>query len=194
VPFSMLSMLGWANKPMRRPVPAHRSPIGVVPASDVFEPFIERSADHWWWGGDFKTFDCDNFAVLRAPREPGSRYNGLYVVVRVLWTRANNASDVAQAVLFNTCGCVTCVNPVHVTRVFRCTRVTLPVNASMNDGVLVTLRQQAQRIHIAPVDVMHAVCGWHLGNHREVPVGTAITCVECVSTWRARGYPFDEAR
>lgn len=181
---------------MRRPVPSHRNPTGYVPARETFEPFIERnSSGHWYWDGDFKTFDTDKYAILRAPLAPVGihrKHNGLYIVVRALWAYANSATGVPRIKLFNTCGCVPCVNPAHVERETRGSRVTLPTGATMHDGVSVVMCKQGTRVHIIPSDVAHAVCGWRVREHLDVPAGAVITCVECVSMWRARGYPLQE--
>ncbi len=187
---------------MRRPVPSHRNPTGYVPPLAAFEPFIDRNTNtpsgHWYWDDDFKMYDFDRFAVLRAPLGPHTMFaayrnhNGLYVVVRALWAHANNAVDILRVKLFNTCGSTPCVNPAHVEREIRSVRVTLPVDVVMYDGVGVRLRKQGPRVHIVPVDVEHAVCGWRIRDPLGVPAGTVITCVECVSMWRARGYPLQD--
>lgn len=179
---------------MRRPVPPHPYTRDFIPALEAFEPFIERTDSHWWWSGDFKKFDCDNFAVLRAPIPPRGRLSGLYVVVRALWTYVHAHNRVDRLVLVNTCGSVACVNPAHIEREVRTRHVTLPPDAQMHDGVRVQLVQATNRVHIAPVDVEHAVCGWRLRERRAPPDGAAITCVECVSMWRARGYPLREVQ
>ena len=177
---------------MRRPVPSHPYTRGFVPALEAFEPLIERTDNHWWWEGDFKKFDCDNFAVFRASIPPRGRLSGLYVVVRALWVFANPSDLADRLSLNNTCGYVACVNPAHVEREARPSDVTLVPDAQMHDGVRVRLLQCNQRVHIVPMDVAHAVCGWRMRTMHAVAANAPITCTECVSTWRARGYPLQE--
>lgn len=183
---------------MRRPVPPHYTPgIGdELPAAALFEPHIERADGHWWWGGDFKRFDCDNFAVLEVPYRVvtrGSRArSGLWIVARALWQHANGHADGGKFPLVSTCGSTPCVNPAHVERPHRASHFTLLPDARMNDGVRVELARVGGRVHVVPVDVEHAVCGWRIRERRDAAVGAVITCVECLSMWRARGYPLQE--
>lgn len=174
---------------MGRLVPLHSGARPAAPPTpDQFEPLVDKADEpHWYWNGDFADDGDLRHAVLR-------HKGRAYVAIRLFWEHVNGISLTRRS-LRNECGLMTCMRPDH----FSLVELRQPLRHTLpNPCVLVA----GDRVDVVKVDYVSThilVDGavWYACQRRRVaatvlaPVGTEISCTECVRSWTSLGRPLE---
>lgn len=161
----------------------------AFPPSNVLEPLIERTNNHWYWLGDFTDNGVDRYATLSWA--PPAEAAGLYVVARVLWAHARGDAAPARVALGNACGLFTCINPAHWVEVTsnRKKKFSLPKDCGARPCALGS--GHGKIVHVVRDEDAYTVCG--LTRFSRMPaVSTVINCKDCIATWRSKNAPLIE--
>lgn len=165
----------------------HRGVTKVKPPIELLEPFIERTTNHWYWLDEFfdDGFDRSAVFVWAAPAEN----KGQFMVPRLLWQYAH-PDDVGRALLENTCGLFTCINPAHWRK--RQGGVRIPARIVLPEHVeAMPMIAQQLTVHIRRLDVPHTICG-DGASLQGASKKTVITCDDCIAAWVRKGEPYTE--
>ena len=170
----------------------HRKPSRHRPPAELLEPFIERTPNHWYWLGEFYDDGLDRGAEFRwAPYAENLAY---YAVPRLLWHLANPDEPSVRALLENTCGLFTCINPAHWAKrrgaIRIPARIVLPEHV---EAMPVMAANAVLTVHIRRVDSINTVCG-HGPAHQGCAKTAVITCDDCINAWVRTNQPFTESK
>ena len=179
----------------------HRGRSMLLPPAELLEPHIERTDNHWYWCGEFVEDPFDRCAYF--DWAPPFEVNTRWMVPRLLWQYANPAVSPRRAMLENTCGLFTCINPAHWRQrrgaIRIPARIVLPdsvdaVPVSMNN-VTVDPYWQAELlvVHVRRIDSINTMCGAG-PKHHGMAKTTVITCDDCIGAWVRANQPFTEVK
>ena len=160
---------------------SHQSTKFGLPPLELLEPNIDRTPTHWYWLGDFTN---NLFVKLPIIRWSPSHVDPIvFSVGRLLWCWTYPDRVRPRLSLVNTCDVPACINPAHWRK--QGLEASLPLFlAETDDARAVQIKHALDKTHIAHNDSSFTLCGKTHARHLDV--STAITCQECVKTWRAR--------